>query len=462
MKIWQKVVGAGLLVLLAAYVLGGWYFGEHFHANTSFAGVDVSYLKEPEAQEKVQRTLAERPLNVLEGERAWGTVTYQALGVEVEAAEALADLKQAQEGSSWLASFFGRSVLGVEAEAGEVVSLDFEQAKQALGEFEGFWRERVASEDAEIVFVEGEGYQIQADRLGTRLDEERLQAQLLEVVEAGASMVDLSASYQTAEVTQADEALTERLDQIQAATSMSITLQIAGYEEVITPEMISSWLIIDEVTGELYFDEALIYEYLGSLNEAYATYDDYRYFESTLQGGVQLVPGTLGWSIDRESELAWILEDLYAGESVVREPMIVGSGYNGSLDDIGSSYIEVDILNQTMFVYLEGELVLSTPVVTGQIGTTTVPGAYSIWNMETPSELVGYNPRTERDYVQPVQYWMGFDDTGQGIHDANWQPYFGGDAYLTNGSLGCVNTPPDVMPLVFEYAYMGMPVIVFE
>lgn len=162
------------------------------------------------------------------------------------------------------------------------------------------------------------------------------------------------------------------------------------------------------------------------------------------------------------SELAWILEDLYAGESVVREPMIVGSGYNGSLDDIGSSYIEVDILNQTMFVYLEGELVLSTPVVTGQIGTTTVPGAYSIWNMETPSELVGYNPRTERDYVQPVQYWMGFDDTGQGIHDANWQPYFGGDAYLTNGSLGCVNTPPDVMPLVFEYAYMGMPVLVFE
>ncbi|WP_253940766.1 L,D-transpeptidase family protein [Fundicoccus ignavus] len=371
-------------------------------------------------------------------------------------------MKQAQEGSSWLASFFGRSVLGVEAEAGEVVSLDFEQAKQALGEFEGFWRERVASEDAEIVFVEGEGYQIQADRLGTRLDEERLQAQLLEVVEAGASMVDLSASYQTAEVTQADEALTERLDQIQAATSMSITLQIAGYEEVITPEMISSWLIIDEVTGELYFDETLIYEYLGSLNEAYATYDDYRYFESTLQGGVQLVPGTLGWSIDRESELAWILEDLYAGESVVREPMIVGSGYNGSLDDIGSSYIEVDILNQTMFVYLEGELVLSTPVVTGQIGTTTIPGAYSIWNMETPSELVGYNPRTERDYVQPVQYWMGFDDTGQGIHDANWQPYFGGDAYLTNGSLGCVNTPPDVMPLVFEYAYMGMPVIVFE
>lgn len=103
MKIWQKVVGAGLLVLLAAYVLGGWYFGEHFHANTSFAGVDVSYLKEPEAQEKVQRALAERPLNVLEGERAWGTVTYQALGVEVEAAEALADLKQAQEGSSWLA-----------------------------------------------------------------------------------------------------------------------------------------------------------------------------------------------------------------------------------------------------------------------------------------------------------------------------------------------------------------------
>ena len=57
---------------------------------------------------------------------------------------------------------------------------------------------------------------------------------------------------------------------------------------------------------------------------------------------------------------------------------------------------------------------------------------------------------------------MAFDYTGQGIHDAIWQPTFGGDAYLTNGSLGCINTPLDIMAQVYEYAYNGMPVIVFQ
>ncbi len=32
-------------------------------------------------------------------------------------------------------------------------------------------------------------------------------------------------------------------------------------------------------------------------------------------------------------------------------------------------------------------------------------------------------------YEQPVTYWMPFNG-GIGFHDADWQPYFGGDRYL--------------------------------
>ena len=81
--------------------------------------------------------------------------------------------------------------------------------------------------------------------------------------------------------------------------------------------------------------------------------------------------------------------------------------------------------------------------------------------MESPSVLRGYNPHTDVDYEQPVQYWIAFDDQAQGIHDANWQGTFGGQAYLNSGSLGCVNTPPSVMGQVFELVYYGMPVIIF-
>lgn len=460
MKVWHKVLAIGLLILLAGYGIGDWYFAERFNAQTHFAGVEVSYLTPAEAEEKVEAAVAEHTVQVREGDQDWGAASFQDLGLELDVKDVLVSLQKEQRQVWWLTGLFERREYGLEL--ADDLTLDSQRLTTRLGAFANFWQERQPAEDASLVYVEGVGYQLQAETTGSQLDEEEIVALLLEAAEAGSEAVDLTAAYQEAQVTVEDATLQARLAQIEAATSMSITLLIAGYEEVISPEKIASWLYIGAEDGELYFDEAMIYDYLGYLNETYATYDDYRYFESTLRGGVQLVPGTLGWSIDREWEVAAILEDLYAGESVVREPMIVGSGYNGSLDDIGLSYIEVDIANQSMFVYIDGAMVLSTPVVTGQIGTNTVPGAYSIWNMETPSELVGYNPRTQSDYVQPVQYWMGFDDTGQGIHDANWQPYFGGDAYLTNGSLGCVNTPPDVMPLVFDYAYLGMPVVVFE
>jgi lipoprotein-anchoring transpeptidase ErfK/SrfK len=30
---------------------------------------------------------------------------------------------------------------------------------------------------------------------------------------------------------------------------------------------------------------------------------------------------------------------------------------------------------------------------------------------------------------------------GIGLHDASWQPWFGGNRYRTNGSHGCINMP---------------------
>ena len=114
-----------------------------------------------------------------------------------------------------------------------------------------------------------------------------------------------------------------------------------------------------------------------------------------------------------------------------------------------------------MLIYQEGKLVLQTPIVSGKIGTETIPGAYQVWNMEQDTNLKGYNPHTQRDYVQPVKYWIAFDNQAQGIHDAIWQSTFGGSAYQQSGSLGCVNTPLDVMSQVYEIVDYGWPVIVF-
>ena len=458
----QKKIVVGMIVLvvlgLVGYLIGSQYYAERYYLNTEFAAVDISNLTQAEAADKLKESFSQQTINFNEADRAWEPLNASDLGITIQADEALASLMSEQHKQNWLLGAVTDTQIAYAPQ--DLIAIDDKQLQEALTANNQVNGPRFLPTDAKISYSETEGYTIEAGQTGTELDNSVMKDQIIQAV-INQEAVEVSQAYLQPSITADNPSLIQELEQIQALTSMEITLTIAGYEEVITPEMIYSWLILDE-NGEYYFDQEMIYDYLGTLNDAYATYDDYRNFTSTLQGDVQLLPGTLGWSIDREAETENILNDLAAGESVTREPAIVGIGYNGTLDDIGGSYIEVDMTYQMMYVYIDGVAVISTPIVTGQIGTNTVPGAYAIWNMESPSELTGFNPRTGVDYVQPVSYWLAFDYTGQGIHDANWQPTFGGDAYLTNGSLGCINTPPDIMAQVYEYAYNGMPVLVFQ
>lgn len=456
----KTLVGVVVVVVLGlvGYLMGSQYYAERYYLNTEFAAVDISNLTQAEAADKLKESFSQQSINFNEADRAWEPLNASDLGITIQADEALASLMSEQHKQNWLVGAVTDTQIAYAPQ--ELITIDDKQLQEALTANNQANGERYLPTDAKISYSETEGYLIEDAQTGTELDNAVLKEQIIQAL-LNQEAVEVSQAYLQPSVTADNPSLIQELEQIQALTSMEITLTIAGYEEVITPEMIYSWLILDE-NGEYYFDQEMIYDYLGTLNDAYATFDDYRNFTSTLQGDVQLLPGTLGWSIDREAETENILNDLAAGESVTREPAIVGIGYNGTLDDIGGSYIEVDMTYQMMYVYIDGVAVISTPIVTGQIGTNTVPGAYAIWNMESPSELTGFNPRTGADYVQPVTYWLAFDFTGQGIHDANWQPTFGGDAYLTNGSLGCINTPLDIMAQVYEYAYNGMPVLVFQ
>ena len=88
-------------------------------------------------------------------------------------------------------------------------------------------------------------------------------------------------------------------------------------------------------------------------------------FHSTMQGTIE-VPlgdyGIYGWKTDVDATVEKLKEYILAGESVTVEPEYSQRGYCRATDDIGDSYAEVDITNQKVFVYKDGELVLRNPV----------------------------------------------------------------------------------------------------
>lgn len=456
------IVLATLVVLGLGYGAGIGYYAEKFQANTSFGNVDISNLSLAEAQERIESDIKQQTVTITENGKELGTFSMADLNAQVNTQAFLEASYNNQDPTQWVMGFLDSveydNVLMNHVRIDDVA---IETALASVGiSNEG----RIEAQDATIDYGEGRGYFVVPEEMGTQLDIEKVKELVVAGIQSSSSSVEINQAYLQPEVTTEDETITAVMDQIDQVSNTQITLTIAGNEEVIPKETVLEWMYFDG-NNEVVFDQNLIYDWLGTLNDKYATFDDVRQFSSTLQGTVDVPAGTLGWSIDRETETQNIAADLYAGVDVTREPAIVGSGYANSLageSDIGKSYVEVDMTNQMMYVYVDGARVIETPIVTGQIGTSTVAGAYAVWNKETDTNLTGFNDHTGVDYVQPVSYWIPFDDTGQGIHDANWQPAFGGDIYKTNGSLGCINTPPDVMAQVFEHVTLGMPVIVFS
>lgn len=191
----------------------------------------------------------------------------------------------------------------------------------------------------------------------------------------------------------------------------------------------------------------------------------------THSGSVISVKGQgYGWALNVEKETMRIQEAFEKGEKSILASNIYGVGWSNegigyettTNNGIGDTYAEVSIAEQRIWIYKNGQLVLTTNVVTGRHNTheDTSPGVWYILFKRSPSTLVGSevgNP----NYSVKVAYWAPFTNSGQGFHDASWRKNWSSTAYLTAGSGGCVNTPPSNMKTVYDNLSRYEPVVIY-
>lgn len=215
------------------------------------------------------------------------------------------------------------------------------------------------------------------------------------------------------------------------------------------------WLYYD--AGKWKFKKKSVQAYVEQLAEIYDTVGTTRTFQTYTGRYVEETGSRYGWKIDVEAETKGLRETLASGRSQERIPEFsqTGAAYTKS-DDIGYSYVEVDLSNQHVYLIVSGKLVTDSPCVTGCVknGHGTPDGLYSVTYKESPSVLRG------EDYETKVNFWMPFN-RGIGLHDATWRSEFGGDIYYSSGSHGCVNLPYKKAAVIYENIYAGMPVICY-
>ena len=208
--------------------------------------------------------------------------------------------------------------------------------------------------------------------------------------------------------------------------------------------------------GNPVFDKDGVTEFINGLAAEYDTYGTIRKFTTTSGEVKEISGGTYGTKLNQKAEVKYLTEAFLNGVEETHIPSYSKMSSNRGKDDIGKTYIEVDMTNQKMYYYSKGVLKLETDVVTGnlRLNHDTPEGVNYVYAKQKNRILRGPG------YASPVDYWMPVNG-GIGIHDASWRSEFGGEIYKTSGSHGCINTPIEKMEELYDMVTVGTPVIMY-
>ena len=339
-----------------------------------------------------------------------------------------------------------------------------EAALRALLENMAFVKNASPTSDAYITpYEEGKAFSIVPEVQGTEIDMDKLMAAVKDALNSQTRLLKVENldCYKTIQVTADNADLNQMCANLNRYKDINITYVFGDQQEILPGLEAVKW--IDGVSGStVQVNQQKVAEYVKYLADKYDTYGKPHTFTST-SGRQVSVNGDYGWQINQAEEAVALTRMVQNGTNQTREPAYSRTAASRTGNDFGTTYVEVDMGLQHIYMYENGTLIAEAPIVTGNVakGWTTPEGLYTLYYKERDRVLRGPKRADGTySYESPVSYWMPFNG-GIGLHDASWRGKFGGEIYKNNASHGCINIPPKTAAVIYEHVYKGIPILCF-
>lgn len=460
------------LVMLMIIVLGGcayggisYYFTDRFFEGTWINGVDCSQKTAYEVEQLMAEKLSEYSIEVSSRNIAAQTIRGEDIDYQYMSTGEILQLLKKQKPYEWIRGLYEQKSYTVSENVGYNKTLLQEQLKSLnCAQAEN----QVEPENAYVAFRDNQ-FVIVPETEGSKLNIKEAYKLLDAAVEANEASIDFSDNqdaYVSAEVTQDDPALQSALEACNNYTKASITYTFGDQSTTLDGNTIKDWLQFDE-KGQLVWDDNSfqqhVADYVAQIAATYDTVGTEREFQATSGRTVYVSSSVYGWKIDQAAETAQLSQEIQSGTQTTREPVYSQTANAYGVNDLGNTYIEVDLSEQHMYYYQDGVNIFESDFVSGNMSYAdrqTHAGIFTLYYKKSPDVLRGGQKGTANYYEQPVQYWMPFDG-GIGFHDADWRDEFGGDIYLTSGSHGCINLPPENAEVLYDLIQYDVPIVCF-
>ncbi len=454
------ILGITAVSLMATYVGLAIYYRGAFTYGTWINGIYCTGKSIQEVNEELAKDFTYEGVTVTDREGNSYVISAEEIAYRFDFKKALEIYQKRQNPWMWIDSLLAEH----QAELAPVVSYD-QDALEARFAALPFCQDEKKDADRRLEIVRTpQGYALLNERVDV-LSLEEAKSAVLHAIENSEPRVSLveEGCYHDLELTAQMRETLDLWEKLARFQQCGIVYQMGEDEIPVDASVVCDWIAMDEnghflfdESGELQLRENAIEEFVEGLAAEYDTVGASRQFLATRGDLVTVEGGLYGNKIDKETEIAYLTQAFFDKKQEVHRPAYTQEARVQGKEDIGSTYIEVDMGEQKMYYYVDGVLKIDTPIVTGNTSRRmgTPSGVNYVYLKQKNRVLRG------EGYASHVDFWMPVKGN-IGIHDAAWRGKFGGTIYQTNGSHGCINTPRPAMEQLYDMAEVGTPVVMF-
>ena len=465
-----KVTGLVMAIMAmtagCAYGAVTYYYADRFFEGTYINGVNCSNKTAYEAEQIIAHKVEDYSIEISSRNQEPQSISGSQIGYQyISDGEVLALLKQ-QKPYEWVRGFMETRSYTTQ----EKVTFDKNLLQSQVKALSCAQPENQVEPENAYVAMNGEEFTIVPETEGSKLKVKEAYKALDLAISGSQTSIDLGSTpdvYAVAAVTSEDSTLQATRDAYNNYTKASITYTFGDQTVTLDGNTLKGWLQFDE-KGQLIQDDASftqhVKDFVAQLASEHNTVGTTRSFNTTSGRTVSVYGSAYGWKIDQDAEATQLTEEIRTGTQITREPVYSMRANAYGYNDIGSTYIEVDLSSQHMYYYQNGSIIFDSDIVSGDIrydDRATPPGIFTLYYKKSPDVLRGAKkPDGTYEYETQVTYWMPFNG-GIGFHDATWQAYFGGDRYTYAGSHGCINMPLDAAATLYSIIDSSVPIVCF-
>lgn len=457
MMISKRKIKRNLFIIISSsigiYLLISLYFFNHFFFQTEINGINVSLKAHRNLSSIISEYIKKYELLLIEGNGETELITSHNIEMQYNNTISLSQVNRMQKPFMWLSSLLKSRRYYIKG----LYDFNNDLLDNKINSLKCLNREIVEPHNVDFKYFDG-SYKIVQEIYGNKIDKNQLEKIIRNYIAEGRPTLDLDlmSCYEYPRYTISSEKTLRTKNQLDKYVRARIRYQFGNVTEQLDGSTIHQWLSVNEDL-EVEISNEKVAAYINALSKKYDTVGIIREFQSSTGKKVKLQGGLYGWKIDRDAETKALINHIKQADIIEKEPFYLQKAFSREDNEIGNTYVEINISKQQLWFYKDGKMIIQGSVVTGNPnrGYATVLGVYMVNYKQKEATLRGPG------YEAKVTYWIPFFGN-MGLHDASWRYRFGGDIYLRNGTHGCVNAPLYLARTVFENIDEGTPVIIYK